>query len=213
MQFYGNGKTVWVFADKLLFEGSAVGPKARDLPLAQVSKVAIFPASATSDGSLRFIDFDGAAEIVKFSASQQRDFQHLHDLIASRIKVVPPTPTAVICTTGLDVPGHDIAQVLEVISAECAMGMHILKDIANAWRDAVGGRSKSLQGTLREARRHVLSELKMEASSIGADAVIGVDLDYNEFSSSIVSGGMIMVVATGTAVRLSKVTLQGQTTQ
>jgi uncharacterized protein YbjQ (UPF0145 family) len=106
-------------------------------------------------------------------------------------------------TTGLTIPGREIADVVDVITSEAGMGINLFKDIANAWRDAVGGRSKSLQGILREAREACLWELRQEARRRFADAVIGVDLDYTEFSSTLVSGGMVMVVASGTAVRLA----------
>ena len=91
--------------------------------------------------------------------------------------------------------------MIDVISAECALGMNIFKDIANAWRDVGGGRAASLQGVLKEAKTTAMRELRQQALSVGADAVIGVDLDYTEITSSVVSGGMLMVVATGTAVR------------
>lgn len=106
-------------------------------------------------------------------------------------------------TTGHQIPGHDILETVDVITSEAVMAMSIFKDIANAWRDAVGGRSKTIQANLREAREMCLWELRQEARRRFADAVIGVDLDYSEFSSSLVSGGMLMVVASGTAVRLA----------
>ena len=70
------------------------------------------------------------------------------------------------------------------------------------WRDVVGGRSKTLQTALLEARRTCLAEMSVQAAIVGADAVVGIDLDYSEFSSSVVSGGMLFVASTGTAVRL-----------
>lgn len=79
--------------------------------------------------------------------------------------------------------------------------MNIFRDIANNWRDFVGGRGNSAQKSLKEARTACLEELKREAAAIGADAVIAVDLDYNELSTSG-SGGILFVAATGTAVKL-----------
>ena len=64
-------------------------------------------------------------------------------------------------------------------------------------RDFVGGRSKAVQKTLRDSRRTALYELKKEAYEVGANAVVGVDLDYVELS---LGGSMVMLVASGTAV-------------
>ena len=66
----------------------------------------------------------------------------------------------------------------------------------------MGGRSKALQDALRDGRKTVLFELRREAFSVNADAVIGVDLDYQEISGG--SKGMLMLVANGTAVRLKE---------
>ncbi len=102
-------------------------------------------------------------------------------------------------TTGFTVAGRVIEREIDVISAECVYGMNVLRDFFASVRDVVGGRSGSTQTVLRDARRIVLDELRDEAASIGADAVIGVDLDYQELSGGQ-KGGMIMLVASGTAV-------------
>lgn len=105
-------------------------------------------------------------------------------------------------TTGLTIAGREVIKEIEVVSAECVYGMHIFKDLFVAIRDVFGGRSESMQNTLRDARRTALTELKKEAFLVGADAVVGVDLDYQE----ITGGGknsMIMLVASGTAVKLN----------
>jgi len=75
--------------------------------------------------------------------------------------------------------------------------MNIFKDLFASVRDVVGGRSEAVQATMRDARRTALYELKKEAHAVGANAVVGVDLDYVELSSG---GSMVMLVATGTAV-------------
>jgi uncharacterized protein YbjQ (UPF0145 family) len=71
------------------------------------------------------------------------------------------------------------------------------KDLFAGVRDIVGGRSKAVQQTMRDARRTALYELKVEADLVGADAVVGVDLDYVELSAA---ASMVMLVASGTAV-------------
>jgi uncharacterized protein YbjQ (UPF0145 family) len=89
---------------------------------------------------------------------------------------------------------------LGIISAECVIGMHLFKDIAAAFRDTFGGRSQSMQDVLRDARVSALEELRREAFELGADAVVGVDLDYSEISGG--GKSMLFLVATGTAVKL-----------
>lgn len=104
-------------------------------------------------------------------------------------------------TTTPTVPGREITAVVDVVSAECAYGMNILKDFFAGITDTVGGRSGSTQGILRDARRTAMFELRAEAFSLGADAVVGVDLDYSEFSGG--GKSMLFVVASGTAVKLA----------
>ena len=96
-------------------------------------------------------------------------------------------------------PNLNIIKRIDVITAECVYGMNIFRDVFAGVRDIVGGRSGAQQNVLRDARETVLKELRKEAHSIGANAVIAVDLDYNEISGGGKSG-MLMVVASGTAV-------------
>ena len=83
------------------------------------------------------------------------------------------------------------------MTAECAFGMNIFKDLFAGIRDIVGGRSEAVQKTMRDSRRTALYELKKEAHMVGANAVVGVDLDYMEMSTA---GSMVLLVASGTAV-------------
>ena len=94
-------------------------------------------------------------------------------------------------------PNLNITKRIEIVTAECAFGMNIFKDLFAGVRDIVGGRSAAVQDTMRDARRTALYELKKEAYDVGANAVVGVDLDYVELSAS---GSMVMLVASGTAV-------------
>jgi uncharacterized protein YbjQ (UPF0145 family) len=109
--------------------------------------------------------------------------------------------TDVILTTSINIAGREIDHEIEVITAECVYGMHMFKDMFAAFRDFFGGRSKVVQDTLRDARRTVLTELRREALVVGADAVIAIDLDYQELSGGG-KNGMLMLVASGTAVSL-----------
>jgi|SRR5690554_950802 len=97
----------------------------------------------------------------------------------------------------IDLP---ITERLDIITAECVLGMNIFKDIFSTGRDFFGGRSKSIQDSLRDARIYALNELRREAASIGADAVVGIDLDYSEISGG--NKSMLFLVASGTAVKL-----------
>jgi len=94
-------------------------------------------------------------------------------------------------------PNLNITKRIEIVTAECAFGMNIFKDLFAGVRDIVGGRSEAVQKTMRDSRKTVLYELKKEAYEVGANAVVGVDLDYVELSNA---GSMVMLVASGTAV-------------
>ena len=103
---------------------------------------------------------------------------------------------AVVLTTET-APNLNITKRIEIVTAECAFGMNIFKDLFAGVRDIVGGRSEAVQKTMRDSRKTVLYELKKEAYEVGANAVVGVDLDYVELSNA---GSMVMLVASGTAV-------------
>ncbi|MCV9965697.1 YbjQ family protein [Pararhizobium sp. BT-229] len=109
---------------------------------------------------------------------------------------------SVILTTAFEIPNRKIEAVISIVASEAALGMNLFRDIANSWRDVVGGRANSAQASLKEARSSCLAELRKEAFELGADAVIAVDLDYNELSTGG-AGGILFVAATGTAVKLA----------
>lgn len=111
---------------------------------------------------------------------------------------------AMILMMGFEAPNRKTEQVVGIVASEAALGMNIFRDIANSVRDIVGGRANSAQATLKEARTACLEELKREAAQYGADAVIAVDLDYNELSAGA-TGGIVFVAATGTAVKLAPI--------
>jgi|SRR5579863_8074900 len=108
---------------------------------------------------------------------------------------------AVLLTTGPNLPGFEILEVLEVVTAECVTGTTGWADLAAAMTRLFSGRSGKLQKVLREMRDACLVELKKEAASIGGNAVIAVDLDYHELTGK---NDLLMLVATGTAVRASR---------
>lgn len=105
-------------------------------------------------------------------------------------------------STSIDIPGRDIDATISLVATETAIGLNILKDIANNWRDFFGGRAKSSESALGVARAECLRALKIQAYEGGADAIIAVSISYTEISTSG-SGGILVVAANGTAVKLS----------
>lgn len=101
-------------------------------------------------------------------------------------------------STTSSIAGYSVVQSIDIVSAECAFGMNLFKDFFAGARDFFGGRSQATQDVLRDARQTCLDELRAEAHRIGANAVIGVDLDYSEFSGQ--GKSMVFLVASGTAV-------------
>lgn len=130
-----------------------------------------------------------AAEQQQQQARQAREQQQK---LARQTLLLTTTPT---------VPNREISGVLDVVSAECAYGMNVVKDLFAGLTDVVGGRSGSTEGVLRDARHTVMAELRSVAFDLGADAVVGVNLAYSEFSGG--GKSMLFVVATGTAVKLA----------
>jgi uncharacterized protein YbjQ (UPF0145 family) len=106
----------------------------------------------------------------------------------------------VIITTTPTVEGRPVEEYLGIVTGEAIIGANILKDIFAAVRDIVGGRSEAYEGALRSAREEALREMVQQATSRGADAVVGMDLDYEVLGAK---NGMLMVTACGTAVRIT----------
>lgn len=101
-----------------------------------------------------------------------------------------------IVTTTPTVEGRPARDYLCIVTGEAILGANLFKDIFAGIRDIVGGRSAAYEAELGRARRTALTEMETEAHRLGADAVVGVDLDYE------VINNMLMVSASGTAVRL-----------
>lgn len=96
---------------------------------------------------------------------------------------------------------HDIAEYKGIVTGETIIGANLFKDLFASVRDIVGGRSGSYEKVLREAKESALGEMAEQARRLGADAVVGIDLDYETLGQG---GGMIMVTASGTAVKLAR---------
>lgn len=106
-----------------------------------------------------------------------------------------------IVTTTPTVENRKIREYHGIVTGETIIGANIFKDIFAGIRDIVGGRSGSYERVLNEARQSAISEMTDKARKLGADAVVGIDLDYETLGAN---GGMIMVTASGTAVSLSE---------
>ena len=101
-----------------------------------------------------------------------------------------------IVTTTPSIEGRSIAAYKGVVVGEAILGANVFRDIFAGITDIIGGRSGAYEASLGEARDTALRELQERAAALGADAVVGVDLDYE------VINNMLMVSASGTAVKL-----------
>jgi uncharacterized protein YbjQ (UPF0145 family) len=102
-----------------------------------------------------------------------------------------------ITTTTPNIEGRSIEQYLGVVSSEVIIGANFFKDILGGLRDILGGRSSTYERVLEEARQNALNELVGKAQRMGANAVVGIDLDFETVGAN---GSMLMVIASGTAV-------------
>jgi len=107
--------------------------------------------------------------------------------------------TKLLITTTPTVEGRPATQYLGIVSGETIIGANIIKDFFAGVRDIIGGRSGSYEKVLREAKESSLKEMEEMAIALGADAIVGVDLDYETVGPR---GGMLMVTSSGTAVKL-----------
>ena len=105
-----------------------------------------------------------------------------------------------ILTTTPTIEGRSITEYKGVVFGEVISGVNFLRDFAASIRNIVGGRSGSYEEELVRARDQAMNELASRAVRLGADAVVGIDIDYEVLGEN---GGMLMVTASGTAVKLS----------
>lgn len=104
-----------------------------------------------------------------------------------------------IIATTPEVPEGKVVKTLGVVTGEAIIGAHIFRDFFAGVTNIIGGRAGGYEKALREARDIALQEMELEARTLGADAIVGVDLDYENLG---VQNGMLMVTASGTAVKL-----------
>ena len=102
-------------------------------------------------------------------------------------------------TTTPSIEGKQIFSYLGIVTGEAILGANVFRDLFAGIRDIVGGRSASYEKELTKARQIALEEMETRAAQLGANAVVGVDLDYEVLGAG---NGMLMVSASGTAVKV-----------
>ena len=112
------------------------------------------------------------------------------DRINFKIMVLSTTPT---------IEGHTIREYKGIVTGETIIGANMFKDLFAGIRDIVGGRAGSYEKVLREAKDEAMREMMERAQMLGANAIVGIDLDYETIGAN---GSMLMVAASGTAVVL-----------
>ena len=105
-----------------------------------------------------------------------------------------------ILTTTHTLENKNITEYLGLVSGEAIIGANLFKDLFASITDIVGGRSGSYESVLKEAKENALKEIEENAQRLGANAVVGIDLDYETIGNR---GSMLMVSASGTAVKFS----------
>jgi uncharacterized protein YbjQ (UPF0145 family) len=107
--------------------------------------------------------------------------------------------TKLIITTTPTIEGSPVSQYLGIVSGETIISANIIKDFFAGIRDINSGRTGSYEKVLREAKESSLKEIEKMAIALGADAIVGLDLNYKTMGPN---GGMLMVTSSGTAVKL-----------
>ena len=97
------------------------------------------------------------------------------------------------------IEGRPIQQYFGIVSGEVIIGANFFKDFTASLHDIFGGRASSYENTLVEAKEKALNEMRQRAENMGANAIVGIDLDYETIGQS---GSMLMVSCSGTAVRI-----------
>ncbi len=106
-----------------------------------------------------------------------------------------------ILTTTASVDGYSIAEYKSIVFGEVISGVNFIKDIGAGLRNFFGGRAQGYEEELLQARKNALKEIEERARNLGADAVVGLKMDYEVLGQG---GNMLMVTCSGTAVRLVK---------
>lgn len=146
------------------------------------------------------IRIEGVGEVLK--RFEEQDEQQIIAQVKAEEEARLNVLSRIQLTTTPSLEGYRVTETVAIITAEHVEGINILVDFLSEIRDAAGGRSQTLQSALRTARQTCIAELRIEADRLGANAVIGVSLDYSEISGG--GKSMLFLVASGTAVIVEK---------
>lgn len=105
-------------------------------------------------------------------------------------------------TTTNEIQGREITEYLGIVSSDAITGANVFRDFFASIRDIVGGRTRDYEKVLRDAKQAAIDGMVDQARELGADAVIGIDLDYEVIAGD--NKSMLLVSASGTAVRLGR---------
>ncbi len=100
-------------------------------------------------------------------------------------------------TTTNNIDGHQITEYLDVVVGEAILGANVIKDFFGSVRDIIGGRSGAYEDEMANARKIAFDEMEAKAAQLGANAIVGIDIDYEVVGEK---GAMMMVSVSGTAV-------------
>lgn len=138
------------------------------------------------------------AELVeKVKAQSQQHQQQSNGSQLSEREVARRAASKILLTSTPEVPGAKVTEIFDLVFGEAIIGANVFSDAFASVRDIVGGRSNSYQKRFREARQIAVEEVALDAHRKGANAVVGVSVDYE-----MVGESMMMVTASGTAVRI-----------
>lgn len=105
-----------------------------------------------------------------------------------------------ILTTTDSIEGQPTREYLGLVASEVILGANVLKDMVSTVRDFIGGRVNAMEDALSEAREEALNNIAAEAERLGANAIVGINIDYETLGQH---GTMLMVCASGTAVMVN----------
>ena len=189
----------WEQADQLGLTTGIVLLSVNDVSISQNSEFFAEVEKAKSAGhscyTLKYMLKSGKSNSVEVDLSKPLGVE-LYEAEGEALERIKAA--SVIVTTANRVYEKEIDREINIVSAEVAYGMNIFKDFFKEVRDVVGGRSKAVERTLKDAREQAIQDLKVEAYNQGADAVISVDFEV----STIGDSRMLVVAAYGTAVSL-----------
>jgi uncharacterized protein YbjQ (UPF0145 family) len=134
-----------------------------------------------------------------FNTLDPQRFTAISKAAQSAIRLAISGRIFMIITTTDQFEGRRVIEYLGVVTGEAIIGVNVFRDFFAGIRDIVGGRSGGYQNALRDAREHAMADMRDAAKRLGADAVVGIDLDYEVLGKE---NGMLMVSINGTAVRL-----------